>query len=101
MYKIIGVGGTLSPNFKFFREHRNRFCLRSLADRARICKPFKEHRNRFPAGRAGTKTLFVVPVRQATETGGNNYSESIPGLLKRLQIRAQPYLSYRPAMQAT
>ena len=40
-----------------------------------------EPRNRFPAWRIGTTTLFDVPAhhRQA----------GIPGLLKRLQIRAQ------------
>jgi hypothetical protein len=50
-------------------------------NRARICKPYKEPRNRFSAWRAGTTTLFFVPARLA---------ESIPGLHKRLQIRAQP-----------
>jgi hypothetical protein len=34
--------------------------------RARICRPFKEPRDRFPALRAGTTTLFVVLVLQAT-----------------------------------
>ncbi len=43
--------------------------------RARICRPFKEPRNRFPAWRAGTTTLFVVPVRQATV---HTLAESIP-----------------------
>ncbi len=57
--------------------------------RARICKPFKEPRNRFPAWLAATTTLFVVPARQAAQAGGIDSSESIPGLLKRLQIRAQ------------
>ncbi len=55
---------------------------------ARICKPFKEHRNRFPAWRAGTTTLLVVPARHASNAGGMQSSESIPGLLKRLQRRA-------------
>ncbi len=56
---------------------------------ARICKPFKEPRNRFPAWEAGTTTLFVVPAgMQATEAGRIDSSESIPGLHKRLQIRA-------------
>jgi hypothetical protein len=53
--------------------------------RVRICKPFKEHRNRFPAWRAGATTLFDVTACQATV---HKLSESIPGLLKRLQIRA-------------
>jgi hypothetical protein len=39
--------------------------------------------NRFP----GTTTLFIVLARQATLAGGIDFSESIPGLLKRLQIR--------------
>ncbi len=56
--------------------------------RARICKPFKETRNRFPAWRAGTTTLFVVLARHSTLAGGIDSSESIPGLLKCLQIRA-------------
>jgi hypothetical protein len=38
---------------------------------------------------AGTITLFVVLARQARQTGGIYSSESIPGLLNRLQIRAQ------------
>ncbi len=56
--------------------------------RARICKPFQESRHRFPAWRAGTTTLLVVPARHATWAGEIESSESIPGLLKRLQIRA-------------
>jgi hypothetical protein len=56
--------------------------------RARIRKALKEPRNRFPAWRAGTKTLFDVLARQATQGGEINSMESIPGLLKRLQIRA-------------
>jgi hypothetical protein len=39
--------------------------------------------------RAGTKTLFVVLARQATWAGEIDSSESMPGLHKRLQIRAQ------------
>jgi hypothetical protein len=54
-------------------------------NRASICKPFQEPRNRFPPWRAGTTTLYDVPARQA---GGIDFLESIPGLLKRLQIRA-------------
>ncbi len=50
---------------------------------ARIHKPFKEPRNRLPAWRPGTTTLYDVPARQATWA-----AELIPGLLKRLQIRA-------------
>jgi hypothetical protein len=55
---------------------------------ARICKLVKEPRNRFPAWRAGTTTLFDVPARQATQAGGIDSLESIPGLLKRFQIWA-------------
>jgi hypothetical protein len=33
-------------------------------------------------------TIFVVPARQATLAGGIDSSQSIPGLLKRLQIWA-------------
>ncbi len=56
--------------------------------RARICKPFKEPRNRFPAWRAGMTALLLVPARQATQAGEIDSSESIPGLLERLQLRA-------------
>ncbi len=55
---------------------------------ARICRTFKEPRNRFPAWRAGPTTLHVVPARQATWAGWIDFSESIPGLHKRLQTRA-------------
>jgi hypothetical protein len=57
----------------------------ALLARARICKPFKEPSNRLLAWRAGTTTLFVV-YRAARL---HRLAESIPGLLKRLQIRAQ------------
>jgi len=40
----------------------------------------------YVAWRAGTITLFGLTARQA---GGIDSLESIPGLLKRLQIRAQ------------
>jgi len=77
--------------------------------RARICKPFKEPRNQFLAWRASTATLFDVPALKDTYRlaefipwnrflGSLNVykfglrlhwlSESILGLLKRLQIRA-------------
>ncbi len=61
--------------------------------RARICSHFQEPMNRFPAWRAGTKTLFVALARQATKVGKINSSESIPGLHKRLQIRALAAIS--------
>jgi hypothetical protein len=59
---------------------------------ARICKPFKEPRNRFPAG---ATTLFDVPARLATKAGGISFLESIPGFLKRLQIRAPVKVFWR------
>ncbi len=68
---------------------KNLFCIFPEA-RARICRPYKEHRNWFPVWRAGTATLFDVPASQATLAGGIDSLESIPGLLKRQQIRAQP-----------
>jgi hypothetical protein len=57
------------------------------------CKPFLEPRNQFQAWRAGTTTLFVVLARQA---GRIDSSESISGLLKRLQIRSL-FPAYAPA----
>ncbi len=63
-------------------------CSYFLEGWARICKRFKEPRNRFLGWRAGTTNLFFVPARQATLAGGIDSSESMPGLLKRLQRRA-------------
>jgi len=60
-----------------------------LQSRARICKPYKEPRNQFSAWRAGTTTLIFVSHSQATKAVGIYSSDSIPGFLKRLQIRAQ------------
>jgi hypothetical protein len=62
--------------------------------RARIFRPFEEPRNRFPPLRTGTIILYVVPARQETWASGIDSSESIPGLHKRLQIRAQ--IHFRP-----
>ncbi len=59
--------------------------------RARICKPFKEPRNRFPTWRVRKTALSDVPARQATLAGLIDSLESISGLLKRLQIRAQKW----------
>jgi hypothetical protein len=64
-----------------------------MENRARICKPYKEPSNRFPAWRVGTTTLLVVPARQVIKAGGIDSLESIPGLLKRLQIQAQTTLA--------
>jgi hypothetical protein len=52
-------------------------------------RTFEEPRNRFPAWRACMETLFDVPARLTTWAGGIVSLKSIPGLLKRLQIRAQ------------
>ncbi len=38
-------------------------------------------------------TLFVVPAHPTTQSGGIDSFESIPGLPKRLQIRAQSFLA--------
>jgi hypothetical protein len=57
--------------------------------RARIYKPFKKPRNRFPAWRICPTTSLDAPASQATQAGGIDFFESIPGLLKRLQIRPQ------------
>ncbi len=57
--------------------------------RARTCESFEEPKNRSPASRACTTTLFDVPGRQATWAREIDSLESVPGLLKRLQIRAQ------------
>ncbi len=65
---------------------RGRTALKAQENRVRLCKPFKEPRNRFPAWRAGTTNLFALPARLA---------ESIPGVLKRLQIRAQFILTLK------
>jgi hypothetical protein len=59
-----------------------------IPEPARICKPFKEPRNRFPAWRAGPTTLFVVPARYVSKTGGIESPELILGLLKRFQMQA-------------
>jgi hypothetical protein len=37
----------------------------------------------------GARNRVIVPARQATLAGGTNSLESIPGLHKRLKIRAQ------------
>jgi hypothetical protein len=50
--------------------------------RAQICKPFKEPRNQFPSLRAGIKTLFDVPARQATWAGRIDSLDSISWLLE-------------------
>jgi hypothetical protein len=57
--------------------------LHAYSYRAQICKPFKQPRNRFPDN----------PIWRTGPPGGISSLESNPGLLKRLQIRAQcPFL---------
>jgi hypothetical protein len=70
------------PEPESFREPRNRFRQHMLPMAESI---FLGSLNVYKFGLrcAGTITLFVVPARQATRL-----AESIPGLLKRLQIRA-------------
>jgi hypothetical protein len=65
---------------------------------------FKEPRNRskesilpaYVACRTDTITLFVIPAGKAIFSGGIDSLESIPGLLKRLQIRALSGYSLKP-----
>ncbi len=71
---------------RMLERFRSLFSKYFLPLRGWICKPLKEPRNQFPAG---TTTLFDVPVRQVTKAAVIDSLESIPGLLKRLQIRAQ------------
>ncbi len=94
--------------------------------RARICKPFKKPRNRFPAWYRPPEPVFgdllrspridsqsggrydnpICPTGPTGTIGGEiDSSESIPGLHKSLQIRAQPtevggiyYLKSIPAL---
>jgi hypothetical protein len=63
-------------------------------------EPVNLLRNRFPDWRASTTTLFIVPACQPTQAGGIDTSESIPGLHKRLQIRAQRYYHALPLLDA-
>jgi hypothetical protein len=81
---------SLIPRLKDGQRHFfTKMAVAKENSRARICRPFEEPRNRFPAWRDGTATPFVVPARQATLPGEIDSSELIPGLHKRLQIRAQ------------
>ncbi len=54
---------------------------------ARICKPFKAPRKGFPTWRDGTTTLYGAPARYIGLAV--NSKESIPGLLKHLEIWTQ------------
>ncbi len=64
--------------------------------RVRICRRLRslgiDSKESIPpayvARRTGTITIFVLPLRQATYAGESYSLESIPGLLKRLRIRA-------------
>jgi len=90
VFSICFPPDVLAPLFCSHSANNQLIKLRSVFSpigcdiRARICKSYKKPRNRFPACQAGTTTLIDVPARQSTLM-----SESIPGLLKRLQIRAQ------------
>ncbi len=78
---------------QFFRRH---FALVSILlispcsalIRDRICRPFKGAQESIPTWWAGTTTLFVVPAPTGYVGCEIDSSESIPGLHKRLQIRA-------------
>jgi hypothetical protein len=67
------------------------YCAPPLShiNRAHICKPFKEPKNRFPAWRVRQPYLLILSARLHRLHGGIDFSVSIPGLLKRLQILAQ------------
>jgi hypothetical protein len=95
--------GKRRPSLKVVCEHRNGKISWTVGkdgeeDVPRDPDPHtetrKEPRNRFPAWRAVSTTLSCVPARQAA--GGTDSSESIPGLLKRLQIRTLVILQYSP-----
>jgi hypothetical protein len=77
-------------SFKMSSSVLRRICFatpQNIGSRARICKPFKGPRNRFPAWRAGMTAQFVASWPVSYIGWRNRCSESIPGLLKRLQIR--------------
>ncbi len=70
-------------------SQRKTVCFKQELSWAWICKHFKEPRNKFPAWRAGTTTLFDVPTGPPGYKGGGFDSlELIPGLFRRLKIRA-------------
>jgi hypothetical protein len=81
--------GNTGFNYPFCHAQVSLHVVLKVGDKSRICKPFREPRNRYPAWRASTTTMFDVPARQVTKADGMNSLESIPGLLKRLQIQAQ------------
>jgi hypothetical protein len=62
-----------------------------MHSRARICKPFKQPRNRSRTWRAGMtrQAYFTYRPARLHRLAGIDFLESIPGLFKRLQIRAQ------------
>ncbi len=71
------------------------FCSKFLFAAFRSSNNFVEAQQLIPRNRGRqpmqpcTITLFVVPTSHATQDGGIDTLKSIPGLLKRLQIRAQ------------
>jgi hypothetical protein len=62
-----------------------------MHSRARICKHFKQPRNRSRTWRAGMtrQAYFTYRPARLHRLAGIDFLESIPGLLKRLQIHAQ------------
>ncbi len=77
------------PSFGLLNPDLDRTASWASVFRARICKPVKETRNRFPAWRAGS----VQPYLSYRPPRLHRLEESIPGLLKRLQIRDQLHIS--------
>jgi hypothetical protein len=71
--RLIGIGFKPEPEFKLLRSPG--------IDSKEWITPAYE------AWRDGMTTLFAVPARQATEAGGMDSLESIPGLLKSLQFK--------------
>ncbi len=62
--------------------------------RARICKPFKEPRNRFPASGPVRQPYLTYRPSRLHRLRGIDSLEPIPGLLKRLQIRAHRLFAF-------
>jgi hypothetical protein len=75
VFRAAGLAVCQSPNLKTFKEPRDRF---QGIDSDSLCSLAARYDN----------NIFVL-ARQAAKAGGIDTSESIPGPLKRLQIRAQ------------
>jgi hypothetical protein len=71
-----------------------------LASEAVFVNLLKEPRNWFPAWRANTNR-DVAPAFQAENSGGIDYLQSIPGLPKRLHIRAQERTVYHTVVSTS